>query len=247
VWAAATSTQLFNLTIGSTGFDSTTRIWDIAQSFQLFRLSSFSATALPYRDTTTADNLLVMAYSTEESNSADAATFAVLSQIPASCIVPALKTSNSTLRIGRRQLYTTVQNWYSTTSSGTLLNEVIQGKVLIAPRSSASIGMTVEFSGIIEFSQPTVDLAGLGSWMSRNVVKSLALKGEADSDGGATTFKESGFTSTHDTRVNVIEENRCMGCEKGCGSVNTHKYSDFPVSAIRSTVDTSRKFTAEMH
>jgi len=159
-FAASTATQTFDLVMATTGFASGSRVNTLASGYELFRVTSLIATVGAFSDTTTSDNSFAMCYLQENTNATDASTYAILSQIPVSHIFSAKNTQSSSLVVKRSSLMTAPQDWYSTTSNGTLLNETTQGKIFIAPRSSSTSAFTVLFRGYIEFSQPTVSFVG---------------------------------------------------------------------------------------
>ncbi len=174
-YAAATTQNEIALGLTAAGFSSTTRFYDLAQSFAEFRVVKLHVTAYPYSDSTTADQTFAIAYlpSTDSTTAAEAFTFVQLQQVQALALVPAKKTMPTTLSVGREYLLSTIQKWYPTDAGGNTKNDASQGSIIIKPRASATCDLVIELAMIVEFKIPTIDtLAG------RQIPRSIAHRDE---------------------------------------------------------------------
>ncbi len=147
----------------STGLgQGTNSLYYLSTAYAEYRVTKLAVTVSPYNDSTTTDNVFIIAYmpSMDDAQGPDVFTFAQLSQLSTRAMASAKKTVPTTLRIGRRTMLSTVQKWYATQiSSGT--NDPTQGSIIIAPRSLSTCSLTVNVTVVIEFRIPTVSsLAG---------------------------------------------------------------------------------------
>lgn len=136
---------------GSLPFPSTSRLAKIAPNFSYFKFMQLAIRVEPYSDTTTSDQSVAFGYVPYDGAVAYP-PYSSLLQFEEVRVVSSKRTTSTLFHCPWRLLNKYPEKLFDV-EHGTLVNNSIQGSIVVAPRANMTSTLTLLLSGAVEFSQ----------------------------------------------------------------------------------------------